>query len=285
MEQQWSDLEREYSPSSCVEDLDGLLTAYRVDSERARAAHPPATYAYGDLPRERLDHFSAGPGTPAHVFVHGGYWQELSKEDSSFPAPGFLARGISYLAVDYGLAPDFTLDRIVEQVRSALAWIHRNAGRLRIDPSRIVVSGSSAGAHLAAMAALTDWPARGRPAGLIRGLALLSGVYDLAPLVGTYINDAVGMDLDTAARNSPLRLLGTAEPVAPLPIVVAWGEHETAAFKDQSREFADAWDRRAGPVVRLEAPGRNHFDVVQDLGDVRSPLGAEVARLHRLVGA
>jgi arylformamidase len=273
-----TELEIAYSPSRCVGSVDELLEAYRARSASVRAAHPPVTHAYGELPCERLDLFSAGPGTPLHVFVHGGYWQELGKDDSSFPAAGFLAAGISFAALDYGLAPDYSLDEIVAQVRAALGWIGRNGAALGVETSRLVVSGSSAGAHLAALAALADRPSRGCPAGLIGGLVLLSGVYDVRPLVDTYINDAVGMDAEVAARNSPLLHL----PVegVQLPAVVAWGEHETPAFKEQSTRFADAWVAAGAPITRLEVPGRNHFDIVHDLADPASPLGAAVARLH-----
>lgn len=280
-------LELEYSPSTCVDDLDALLAAYRTESERARALVPPQTHAYGSLPSERLDVFPAGPGSAAHLFVHGGYWQELSKDDSSFPAPGFVQRGITYIAVDYGLAPHFTLDQIVAQARTAIAWVHGHADELGIDRRRLIVSGSSAGAHLAAMAAVTEWSAYGLSSDPIAGLALLSGIYDLDPLVDTYINDAVGMDRDTARRNSPLlhvRRGGEASvgqlPARPKPAVIAWGEHETASFKQQSNAFADAWQRSGHPVTRLEVAGRNHFDIVHDLADTATPLGAQVARLH-----
>jgi arylformamidase len=286
----WTPLERDYSPSTCVDDLDALLAAYRTESERARELIPPRTHSYGTSPDERLDVFPAGPRSAAHLFVHGGYWQELSKDESSFPALGFVARGITYIAVDYTLAPHAPLDQIVAQVRTAIAWVHRHADELDIDPSRLVVSGSSAGAHLAAMAALTDWSAYGLSSGPIAGLALMSGIYDVVPLVDTYINDAVGMDRDTARRNSPLLQVtragdepASSPPAPPIPAVIAWGEHETAAFKQQSTAFADAWQRSGAPVTRLEAAGRNHFDIVHDLADAATPLGAQVARLHERV--
>lgn len=290
MAEDWTPLERAYSPSTCADDVDALLDTYRTASERARSLWPPFTHSYGALPCERLDVFAAGSSsTPAHLFVHGGYWQALSKDDSSFPAPAFLDRGITYIAVDYGLTPDFTLDEIVAQVRTAIAWVHTHAAELGIDPKQLVVSGSSAGAHLAAMAALTDWSADGLPSDLVGGLVLLSGVYDLEPLVSTYINDAVGLDLAAAARNSPLlrvRPSGRTEPPEPLmPAVLAWGEHETGAFKQQSGRFADAWEQAGHVVSRLEVAGRNHFDIVHDLADLATPLGAEVGRLHQQVAA
>jgi arylformamidase len=266
MSAEWTAIEREYSQSSMVESLEPLLTGYRLRSLEARDRLTPATYAYGDLACETVDLFSAGSGAPAHVFVHGGYWQELGKEDSLFPAPGFVGAGITFVAVDYGLAPQFRLDEIVAQVRHAVAWVAGNHTKLGIDADRIVVSGSSAGAQLAVMAAT------GQP---VSGLVLMSGIYDLEPLIGTYINDALRLDREAAHRNSPLRQRQTARP--PIPAVIAWAEHETTAFKRQSRRFAEHWSAAGNPVARLEVTGRNHFDIVYDLSDRESPLGRMVA--------
>ena len=275
----WTELEREYSPSSMVEDLDGLIAKYRIESAAARSVVAPTTYSYGHGPAQTLDVFSAGAGCPVHVFIHGGYWQDFSKDDSSFPGPGFVTAGITYIAVNYGLAPRYSLDEIVEQVRSAIVWIFRNQDQLGFGVGRLVVSGSSAGAHLAAMVALTDWRPRGVPGVLIGGLVLLSGVYDLEPLISTYINDALGLDSAAARRNSPLRYV--VELNHPVTAVVAWGEHETATFKSQSRAFALAWRRAGNPVVELEASGRNHFDIVHDLSAAASAVGAAALRLGR----
>jgi arylformamidase len=106
-----------------------------------------------------------------------------------------------------------------------------------------------------------------RPAGAI----LLSGVYDLRPLVPTYVNRPLGLDDARAWALSPL-----SDDVSRVgPALLAWGENETASFVAQSRTFAAALGGRA---ETLEAPGRNHFDVVFDLGDPATPLGAAVAR-------
>ncbi len=276
MSEQWSVLEREYSPSSRVESLSSLIDDYRLKSLEARSERPPICHSYGDLPCETLDVFPAQPGSTAHIFIHGGYWQELSKEDSSFPAIGFAEADTTFIAVDYGLAPNFSLDEIVAQVRRAIAWVYTNHSTVGIDPERIVVSGSSAGAHLTAMAALTDWASMGLPTNIIRGLVLLSGIYDLEPLIDTYINEAVGMDWETAHRNSPLRQLSSAPHG--IPAIVAWGDNETDAFKAQSRWLAEAWSAVGNPVSCLEAPGRNHFDIVHDLSHWDSPLGSLIQK-------
>lgn len=273
----WTDLEREYSPSSMVTSLSALTDRYRFDSERVRRLFPPRTYAFGAHPDETLDVFPACPGSPVHVFVHGGYWQEHGKDDSSFPAEGFRAQGVAYVAINYTLAPALSLDGIVDQTVRALAWIRAHAAELGIDRSRLVVSGSSAGAHLVSAAVLRMMAAPAAPAP-VAGLVLLSGVYALRPLVETYINDALGLDAESAERLSPLSMLTARSPdAAPLPPLIAcWGEHETDTFKRQSAEFAGAWRAHGATVITAEIAGRNHFDIVHDLADPTTELGALV---------
>ncbi|MEV4560602.1 alpha/beta hydrolase [Kitasatospora sp. NPDC049285] len=265
------ELDREYSPSSRVDDFGAELAAYARGSERAYAELAGRReLRYGTAEPELIDFFPAGPGAPLHVFVHGGYWQELGKEDSVFPAPDFVRRGIAYAAVGYGLAPRWSLEEIVGQVVAAVRWLVEHAGELGVDASRIVLSGSSAGAHLAAWA-LLDERLRGR----IAGAALLSGVYDLEPIALTYVNDPLGLDAERARALSPLH----AELAGLPPLVVALGEFETGEFGRQQGEFAAAARAAGVPVRQLLVGGRNHFDVVFDLGRTDTALGAAVASL------
>jgi arylformamidase len=268
-------LEREYSPSSCVQDLNTFLVQYVTRSESARVQlGTPAVHQYGMSAVEALDFFpAAGPGAarPLLVYIHGGYWQELSKNEHAFPATALNRNAVSYCAVNYGLAPEATLDEMVERCRRALAWIARHCTQLDIDPNAIHVAGSSAGAHLTAMVGLTDWRRYGLDADPIRSVILLSGVFDLRPLPLTYINDAVRMSPEDALRNSPALLVETAG-VFP-PALVAYGDNETAEFKRQSNEFAAALGRKRGAVTLHEIAGRNHFDLPFDIGDETTPFG------------
>ncbi|MEV4615134.1 alpha/beta hydrolase [Kitasatospora sp. NPDC049258] len=266
-----AELDREYSPSSCVADLAAELAAYTEGSAAAHAAHPARRdERYGEQPPELLDYFpAAGPGAPLHVFVHGGYWQELDKADSAFAAPDFLRRGTAFAAIGYGLAPRWPPAEIVAQVRRAVRWLFGNAEELGFDPARVYLSGSSAGAHLAAMALLDPEPAPGHR---IAGAALLSGVYDLEPISLSYVNEPLALDAEAARRLSPLHL-----PLAGLPpLLIARGEHETAEFARQQEEFAAAARAAGVPVHTMVAAGRNHFDLPLDLGRPESELGAEV---------
>src|SRR5690606_20876912 len=131
----------------------------------------------------------AEPGSPVHVFIHGGYWRAHRKEDYRFVARAGRAAGAATAVIEYDLAPQVTLDEIVEQVRRAVLWIRAHARAWNGDAARLVISGHSAGGHLAAMMALTDWTARGAPAGTVHGCLALSGVFDLDPITRTSIND------------------------------------------------------------------------------------------------
>lgn len=262
-----------YSPSTMVGgNIAPFLKAYEAQSAEAYAALGNVhTLAYGEKPSQTID--LALPNrtdtVPLHVFIHGGYWQELSRRESFFAAPDTVARGMAFAAVDYTLAPHATLDEIVAEVVAALEHLHDNATRFGIDPARIIVSGSSAGAQLAAMAGVTLEGAH-----RLAGLVLLSGIYDLCPLLDIYVNDALGMDMPQARRNSPVMRGLAGFP----PSVIAWGAIETDEFKRQSRHFAQMLKAAGRDVTTLEVAGRNHFDIVHDLAH-DAALGQQLARL------
>jgi arylformamidase len=259
--------EREYAPSSVIGgDYAPFLARYRRESESARRTLPmQRDLRYGPSPRALIDYFPAPaaarrPGLL--VYFHGGYWQELSKDDSAFLAPAWHAAGFAHAVVGYTLAPEARLPAIVDECRSAIVWLQAQADALGFDPGRIVAAGSSAGAYLAA-ACVDAAPAP------LRGIVPVSGIFDVAPLIGTSIDVALGLDDAAAARLDLLRA-----PRRLCPAVVAWGEIETDAFKAQSRAFAARLAVDGEPCTTLEIAGRNHFDVVLELGNPASPLFA-----------
>lgn len=261
------ELEREYSPRLLVEDLQPYIDRYTELSAAARASLAVERgVAYGPTKDEVLDFFPApSPGAPVHVFIHGGYWRLLGKDESAFAAPAFVRAGASFVALNYALAPSVGLDEIVRQCRAAVAWLYRNVRRLGGDPERIFVSGSSAGGHLVAMLLAQGWQAdSGLPGDVVKGGCAVSGIFDLEPLLHCAINETLRMDAAAARRNSPLFL-----PPSSAALAVAWGEVETAEWKRQNLEYASRW----GDCEAAEIPGRNHYDVILDLNDPGSRLG------------
>ena len=112
--------EEAYSPSSCIGgDYRPFVARYRTMSADARSRIQTwSEHAYGPAPSHRLDMFkppdATGHAIPVLVFFHGGYWQELSKDESSFAAPALVDAGAALAAVDYTLAPDASIPEIVD---------------------------------------------------------------------------------------------------------------------------------------------------------------------------
>ena len=275
-------LQREYSPSSCIGgNYQPFIKAYRSRSNEARARCEAlgASWSqrrYGPGAAQTLElclpagAASAKPRPGLLFFIHGGYWQELSAQDSLFAASACIEPGHAFAALDYTLAPKATVQQIVAECRQSTAWLFAHADELGFDAKRVVVAGSSAGAHLAAMVARQPWPDGATPhAGRVRAVVLVSGIYDLEPLVGTDINQALGLDPAAARRVSPaLQDLANFPPS-----IVCWGEIETAEFKRQGQDFASALQGVGAHCASFELAARNHFDAILDLTDASTRLG------------
>ncbi len=266
-------LEREYSPSSCIEDITVYINDYINESAKAVKQlknNLRANIKYGPEERSHMDIFIPdGDGPfPIHIFIHGGYWQELSKDESCFAAPNFVAHDIIFIALDYTLAPEASLYEIVDQVRRGVVSVIKNAHKIKGDDKNITISGSSAGGHLVAEILSTNWPEYGYDNCPLKGAMTISGVFDLEPLVNTYVNDPLKMDIDDARVLSPLYHI----PKDCCPIVITYGENETDEFKRQSHEYMDACLRAGIECSYLDMPAVNHFGIVLDLNKKDSPL-------------
>lgn len=279
-------LDKLYNNRAAVPGHMDDMARWAAASLQARQSLPcVADLRYGPHPRETLDLFTAPlAGRPLVVFVHGGYWQALGKDDFSFVAAGFAgtaAGGIANVAVlNYPLAPEADMDVIAASIRRALAWLWREAAALGFDRDRIFVAGHSAGGHLTAMAALTDWPGleSGLPSDLVKAGLSLSGLYDLRPIRLCYLNERLGMDDAMAERNSPVLLVPQWRRPLP-PLILAVGELETAAFHDQQHDFVKVYAAAGGRVTAVTAPGKHHFSIVDELARPDSAVQAAVAGL------
>ena len=274
-----SELDREYSPSSCIDDINVYLEEFGRTSKAAkdtaiRTGSCDLDLQYGPGDEETLDLFlpTESGSAPLHVFIHGGYWQLLSKNESCFAAPMFQRNGSYFSALNYTLAPHQTLTGIVDENRRAIVWLFENADKWGFDRDRIYLSGHSAGAHIAMMLLLTDWVTHGLPADAIKGVCAVSGIFDLEPVRLCYVNDVVGMDAEEAALNSPIRH----KHLNQCPVILSYGENETAEFKRQSDNYQKVLKDVGMPVTLTEIANRNHFDVILDFADANSWLSQQV---------
>ncbi|XP_017380489.1 kynurenine formamidase isoform X1 [Cebus imitator] len=238
------ELEHQYLPSRWVVRL-GAEEALRTYSQtgieatgRAQATWKSLLHVpYGDGEGERVDIYfpnkAAEGALPFFLFFHGGYWQSGSKDQSAFMADPLAAQGVAVVIVGYNIAPKGTLDQMVDQVTRSIAFVQKRY------PSNegIYLCGHSAGAHLAAMMLLADWTKHGVTPNL-KGFFLVSGVFDLEPMVYTSQNVALQLTLEDARRNSPQLKVAQAQPAHPsCPVLVVVGQFDSPEFHRQSWEF------------------------------------------------
>jgi arylformamidase len=247
------ELAREYAPRLQVADATKVFDDWRRDGAAFRKHHRALDIAYGPTPGQTLDIYKPDNATkpPVVVFIHGGFWQVFDKADNAHFVDGLLRAGFAVANVDHDLCPPNTLDGIVSQIRSALQFIAREADNLGIDAGDMHVCGHSAGGHLAAIAAADPQAPK------LRSVLPISGLFDLEPISLLPMGRILGLtDAPAIARQSPLKL----KPRNSTRIGVTVGAKESAEFRRQSREMAEAWDG----TFHL-ADNCNHFDILNDL--------------------
>jgi arylformamidase len=259
-----------YNNNLAVANSAELIERRNAASAAFRKAHPAGLdVPYGTAPRQRWDLFAAkDPSAPCLVFIHGGYWQRNTREDFAGFAEGIMAHGWSAAMVGYTLAPDVSLAAIVDEIAKALEWLAANGPKHGLAGGPIVVSGWSAGGHLTAMA--LSHPR------VTAGLAI-SGVFELAPIRDTYLNEKLRLTDDEIATLSPLRL-----PVVQKPLAVAYGTNELPALVNDSRDLHARREAGGAPGPLVPISGADHFTILEEL---RRPDGKLVRVARGLVGA
>lgn len=246
-----------YNNTAACPDAAARVAGWTTASAATRAR--PGSYLdvpYAEGERTRWDLFPAARAdAPCLVFIHGGYWQRNSREMFACMAEGVLAHGWSAALPGYTLAPDASLSRIVQEIGTALDWLlsHRQANGIS---GPVVISGWSAGAHLATL--LLAHPV------ISAGLAV-SGVYELAPIAETYLDDKLRLTPAEIATLSPLRL-----PVTAKPLSITCGENELPRLVADSRALHAKRTAACAPGSLLPLDGHDHFSILEEL---RSPDG------------
>ena len=202
---------------------------------------------YGPREREKWDLYpSINPLAPCLVFIHGGYWQKNTREDFAHLGAGVAAHGWSVAMPGYTLAPNASLTEIAAEINVALDWLaaHRAAHGIS---GKVIISGWSAGAHLAALAMAHD---------LVSAGLLISGVYELGPIRDTYLNENLRLTDAEIETLSPLRL-----PVVQKPAVITYGTAELQALVDDSKKLHEKRLAAHAPSTLLPLEGADHFTI------------------------
>jgi len=260
-----------------------LLAARRkVASESVWKRFPPERRAYGPSEIEKLDIYKTGrPNAPVMVFTHGGAWRNGAAKDAAFQAEMYINAGAHLVIVDFVQVQDAggSLLPMAQQVRSAVAWVYKNATSFGGDSDRIYVSGHSSGAHLTGCVLVTDWRKEfGLPANIIKGGLLVSGMYDLKPVRLSKRSEYVKFTDEIEQTLSSQRHLDKLNA----PIIVAYGSQETPEFQHQGREFAAAVQAAGKPVELIVGEALNHFEMQETLGNPYGLAGRAALKLLNL---
>jgi arylformamidase len=287
----WLDLDQKelddaYDQAVYAPNRDVVLKRCSRNSELVRERlGAPKRFAYGATPIEGLDLFATkAANAPVHVFIHGGAWRVGLAKNYCYAAEMFVNAGAHFVVLDFINVLDANGDLMpmAQQVRSAVAWVYRNATSFGGDPERLFVSGHSSGGHLAGVVLTTDWQKDfGLPATVVKGGVCGSGMFDLKPARLSKRSEYVKFtDAMEHALSSQRHLDKLQAPVA-----VVYGTEETPEFQRQSRDFAAAVRAAGKPVSLAVMEGYNHFEVMEQLGNPYSLFGRAVLEQMRLAPA
>lgn len=271
----------EYVEGQSRPGFPSLLAEYEAESLAAVSAGPCALdQRYGPSARQTFDFFPArGRARGTLAYFHAGYWQSRDKSTFRFIAPAFAEMDLNVALVNYPLCPSVSLPALVVAASACVPAIRHLSAEGTGDGLPLVLAGHSAGAHIAVELALADEHAASKKRA-INGVVAMSGIFDLAPLVETSLNDKLRLDAASAAACSPLHRVRAL--AAPLLVVV--GQQETPAFIDQSRRLHKAWTDAGNRSALHLAPRADHFSLLRHFGSPGDPLFGEVDSLIASAG-
>jgi acetyl esterase/lipase len=270
-----------------------VLTAVRVHGQQLDPVTKWATVAQYEFPVStnisyqrannvdlHLDVITGGPRSivrPTVIYFHGGGWLEGSKEGAILYMLPYLARGMNAVNVEYRMAPESLAPAAVEDARCALHWVYDHAREYGFDTAKLVVSGHSAGGHLALMTGMLspaagfdndcrrlteDW--RGSTIQDVKIAAIINffGPTDIPKLLKGPISKNFAIRwlgnqpnrIEVAWHASPLRYV---QPGLP-PILTVIGDKDPIVDYSQAVSLHEALNRAGVPNQLLTIEGGGH---------------------------
>ena len=249
------------------------LPIWHPEVERVRNV----TYAEVDGVALRLDVYrprAAPAGCPTLLQIHGGAWILGSKNEQGIPLMRHLAsRGWVCVSANYRLSPRATFPDHLIDCKRAVQWIREHGAEYGANPDFLVVTGGSAGGHLAALMALTAnhpeyQPGFERADTSVSGCVAFYGVYDFTNRSGAWLHKGLIRLLERRVMKVPLATAREAyEKASPMscitatapPFFVIHGTHDTMVPVAEARAFAHGLRATTGgPVVYAAIPGAQH---------------------------
>jgi acetyl esterase/lipase len=212
---------------------------------------------------------------PLIVYVHGGAWRGGSRKDN--PLATLVNDGYAVASVDYRLSTQALFPAQVHDIKAAIRFLRAQQSGLGIDASRIVIAGSSAGGHLAALVGVTngnkelEGAVGGSPeqSSDVQGIISLFGASNLMTILGQSTEHGLSVRMpalqlllggqptekpDLARLASPVNHVDAHDP----PLLLIHGDADPQMPPEQSKELAAAYEKAGLPVKLLMIPGAGH---------------------------
>ncbi|EPP9671176.1 alpha/beta hydrolase [Acinetobacter baumannii] len=213
---------------------------------------------YGFQERELFDVcYAKTPAKAIIIYLHAGYWQSRDKSQFRFIAQDISSQGYHFVLVNYPLCPTVKIGGIVRSIQYAIHSI-KNFFRYKEIDLPIILCGHSAGAHLVTELAIQN--SKSVHSKLFHGVIAISGIYDLAPLKDTSLNQALQLTESEIQYYSPVYKNSL---LIDLPFTFLVGQKETNAFIQQNQNMAKLLAAR-GIVKKEELLEHDHFSLLQE---------------------
>ena len=253
------DFEYNYNPRVAVPNAQEYIDDFIERSKTARTLMEGVyDIRYGSKPKQTLDlHLpkdSSNP--PLLIYIHGGYWRAIDKNDHSFIALPFIKNGIAVANVNYDLCPSVTLTEIVDEIIEAFHFVRNQVKEWKTNGVYLI--GHSAGAHLAGEIIGRIFFGREKDNSRLKGSILLSGIYEPEVVLHLDVNEDIRLDQEMAFKCN----LINKPPLCESPIMICVGGDEPEGWIDQSRSYFELCDSQNIKVDFKIVEGTNHFSLL-----------------------
>jgi len=247
------------------------LTDWSVLLSRRYGVTPNVTYLEVDGWQGKADIYrptrAEGP-VPTVIFFHGGGWIRGDKEGPVLHIMPYIAMGFAVMNVEYRVAPQAKAPAAVQDGRCALRWVYQNAQRLGFDTTRVIVTGHSAGGHLAlttgmlpasaGLDTLCPGPQELKVAAVVNwyGITDVGDVLE-GPNREAWAEEWIGTGADRAALVRQLSPLTWVRRDLP-PILTLHGDRDTTVPHQHALWLREALEREGAPNELLTIEGAGH---------------------------
>ncbi|MEC7789486.1 MAG: alpha/beta hydrolase [Pseudomonadota bacterium] len=259
------ELENLYNQKHRIPNYEDYPINWKRDSDRARKElETKMDVRYGDHSLETYDVFVGNPGSPVHVFFHGGYWYSQDKSNFEFMAPAFVDKGWTFVGANYPLCPNVTMTELIHSCRKMVLDIFSRLNTWGFDGSAIHLAGHSAGAQIVSILATTEWDRHTQNQHpLISRTMGISGIYDLQPVIYIDRNLEIGLTNDDVSEFSPMY---SSEPFVG-ELMLAVGTHEGSEKVRQMQDYAKKQGGRGKGSQSALIENANHFSILDHYAD------------------